>query len=221
MLILPVWFIYVAATMRLVGGVSYFLATLNGKARPHAISWLIWSVTPMITFFAEASAGVGPIAIVTLALAISPMMVFVAALVKDRSLLRVNHFDIWCLTLAVFGIVSWGVTREPITAIIIAIMADAISCLPTLRKAYHRPYTEHPPTFLLSASSMVIALLATQEISFAAFAFPVYVLTVNLLFLAFSVRRYSRRYARLAGRKQRHRYRSAKSSRRPATQAAR
>lgn len=188
MQLLPVWIIFVAAALRLFGGLAYLRATLAGRARPHAISWLIWSLTPLISFFAELSAGVGAIAVVTLALAISPMMVFLAALFKDIRLLRADRFDMLCIAIAVLGIILWFATDSPAVAITIAIIADTVSCLPTLRKAYRDPRSEYPPTFLLSAGSMVLALLATQSISFEAFAFPVYVLSMNLLIAGLALR---------------------------------
>ena len=139
MQLLPVWIIFVAAALRLFGGLAYLRATLAGRARPHAISWLIWSLTPLISFFAELSAGVGAIAVVTLALAISPMMVFLAALFKDIRLLRADRFDMLCIAIAVLGIILWFATDSPAVAITIAIIADTVSCLPTLRKAYRDP----------------------------------------------------------------------------------
>lgn len=189
MQILPVWFIFVAAGMRLVGGLAYLRATLAGRARPHAVSWLIWSITPTITFFAELSAGVGYIAIVTLALAINPFLVFVASLLRDRSLLRVNRFDVFCLSIAVFGILLWGITDTPAVAINIAIAADMISALPTIRKTIRQPTSEYPPTYLTSASAMILALLASQSVSFEGFAFPVYILLINLFIASLALRK--------------------------------
>lgn len=205
MQLLPVWVIFLAAAIRLFGGLAYLRATLAGRARPHAISWLIWSITPLISFFAELSAGVGIIAFLTLALAASPMMVFFAALFKDIRLLRADRFDMLCITIALFGIVMWFATDSPAVAISIAIIADTVSCLPTLRKAYRDPHSEYPLTFLLSAGSMVLALLATQSISFEAFAFPVYVLSMNLLIASLAMRpgKQSRRRAQVPKRKRR------------------
>ncbi len=195
MQLLPVWFLYLAAAIRLFGGVAYVRATLRGRAKPHAVSWLIWSISPLIAFAASLSAGIGVDAVITLALGLSPLMVFMAARHKDRRLLQLRRFDKICIAIALCGLAIWAITNEPTTAIIIAITADLISCLPTIRKTIAKPQTEYPFTFLLSASAMVIAMLATQEVSFASFAFPVYVFVMNifLCILAFRDMRRSRR----------------------------
>lgn len=190
MQILPIWFIYVAAAMRILGGLAYVRATLSKQASPHAVSWLLWAITPLVTFVAEVTVGVGLIAIVTLAMGVSPILVVLAALKTDRRLFRLDSFDAVCIGIALIGLLIWAITRQPITAIILAIAADTISCLPTIRKTYRRPDSEYPPTFLLSASSMALALLASREITFAGFAFPTYVLIMNLIILSLSMRRY-------------------------------
>lgn len=188
MQILPVWFIFVAAAIRVFGGMAYFRATLAGKAHPHATSWLLWSFTPLITFFAELSAGVGIISVIALALGISPLLVVIAAFKTNRHLFQINRFDMVCISIAIFGLFLWTATKEPITAIIVAIIADAISSLPTIRKTIRYPHSEYAPTYLVSASSMILALLATRDISFEAFAFPTYVLTINLIIASLALR---------------------------------
>lgn len=49
---LPEYFIYIAASIRILAGLLYIKSILKGKTRPSAVSWLIWSVSPFIAFFA-------------------------------------------------------------------------------------------------------------------------------------------------------------------------
>lgn len=177
---LPIWFIYVAAAMRLGGGLAYLHATLRGQAKPNPLSWLLWGVTALIAFFAEISAGVGAAAIVTLALAVSPLMVFVAAMFKDPRSLTFDRLNLVCGLMAVIGIVLWRLTSQPELAIVVAILADIASSFPTIFKTIRRPKTEYAPTYAISALSMVIALYTVRNWTFVAVAFPIYVLVVNL-----------------------------------------
>ena len=191
MQILPIYFLYLAAGFRLFGGLTYVRATLSCKAQPKATIWLLWGMTPLITFFAELSAGVGSAAIIPLALGISPLLVAAAAFRVDRKLFSLDAFEAFCLGIAVLGVIGWVVTNEPITAIVLAILADFVSALPIIRKAIRTPKSEYPPTYLMSIISMIIALLATQEISFAALAFPIYVLSINTIIFSAALRQYT------------------------------
>lgn len=36
-----------------LGGFYYFYETIKGTAKPNRVTWLLWAVFPMITFFAQ------------------------------------------------------------------------------------------------------------------------------------------------------------------------
>lgn len=186
---LPIWFVYIAAAMRLGGGLAYFVATLKGKAKPHPVSWLLWGIVPLIAFIAELQAGVGTVAIVTLALGISPLLVFSAVMYKNPRALSLTGFNLLCVIITLFGIALWITTNEPNLAIAAMILADLSSSLPTLHKSWKRPDSEFSPTYLISATSMVITLLTIADWQFAAVAYPVYVLIINLIVFSLTTRK--------------------------------
>lgn len=183
---LPVWFVYVASFLRLAGGLAYLRATLRGEAKPNPLSWLLWGVAPLIAFFAALSAGVGAAAFVTLAFGISPLMVFAAAMYKNPRSLKFDRLNITCGALALAGLVLWAATDHPQLAIVLAMLADFASGLPTVKKTIHHPHTEYAPTYAISGFSVVLMLLASNSWAFAALAYPVYVLVLNL-FMVFLI----------------------------------
>lgn len=177
---LPVGFIFVAVALRLIGGFAYLSAVIRGKAQPYPLSWLLWGITPMIAFAAEINVGVGPSSLVTFTLGVTPLMVFISAMLKNPKWLKLDALNMVCGLIAVGGIILWLLTDEPVLAIVISIIADFFSGLPTIRKTIKRPRSEYAPTYLMSALAMVVTIFAVQSWSFAAGAFPIYVLTVNL-----------------------------------------
>lgn len=197
--LLPIWFIYIAAALRLLSGMAYLGATLKGKAKPNPVSWLLWGVIPIIIFIAELQAGVGLIAIVTLAIGLSPLMVFFAAIYKNPRSFKLGGFNLLCVLIATLGIIVWANTETPELAISVLILADIAGALPTLKKVWRKPKSEFPPSFIISSVSVTIALLALQEWSFAAVAYPIYVLLINSALLVLTSRpqpKRKRRYTR-------------------------
>lgn len=186
---LPIGFIFIAVLMRLVGGASYLIAVIKGRAQPYPLSWLLWSLTPMIAFAAEIGAGVGLASLVTLALGITPLAVFITAMIKNPKWLKLDALNIICGLAALGGIWLWVITDTPALAIIIAILADLFASLPTIRKTLKKPKTEYAPAYLMSALAMIITLLTIQSWSFATFAFPVYVMIINLYMVWIIARR--------------------------------
>ena len=178
---LPVWFIYIASGMRIAGGLAYLRSTIKGATRPNPVSWMLWSITPLIAFAAELQASVGPIAYVTLALGISPVLVFATIMIKNPRSFKLKGFNLICTFIAAIGILLWATTHNPEFAIGFMILADFASGLPTIAKAWRDPKSEYAPTYLISASAMVLALLTVTDWRFAVIAFPVYILSINLL----------------------------------------
>lgn len=201
---LPDGFIVLVIAMRLFGGLAYLRATARGRAHPELLSWFLWAMTPMIAFAAELSAGVGIVAYVTLALGISPLLVFLTAFIKRTGVMKVDRFNVLCVIFSIIGIVLWLTTSNPELAILLAIVADIASAVPTVRKIITSPETEYAPTYALSAAAMIIALFTIKEWDFAAYAFPLYVLTVNsfiVFLIGFQTKRQKRAKKKLARRR--------------------
>lgn len=195
--------------MRLVGGMSYLKATLSGKAQPNPLSWLLWGITPMIAFAAEIKAGVGLPALVTFALGLSPLLVFVSVMHKNPKLFHLDGLNVICAIVAIAGIVLWRTTANPLTAIVMALLADFVSAMPTIRKTWLKPFSEYRPGYFISACSMIITLLTIKNWTFATYAFPVYILLINFFLVGFIS------YARYYQFKYRKRTKSRTRKRRP------
>ena len=179
---LPEYFIYIAASIRILAGLLYIKSILKGKTRPSAVSWLIWSVSPFIAFFAATfSEGFKLASLVTLALGISPLLVFITASVTKNHLFKLTLPDLICGILAIISL-----------TISFAILADLISTIPTLKKSYYYPDTEYAPTYLLAILAMSITLLANKETTNYSLIYPTYILLMNLLVASIIITRKNR-----------------------------
>ncbi len=184
---IPEWFTVVSVCIRLYSGGQYAWGVLNGKARPNPITWFLWGLTPLITFVAGLQYGWRPQSIVLLALAASPLVVCVTALVKHNPREHFTRFSITCGILALAGILLWQITSLPELAIIFSILADIFATLPTLHKAYRDPSSEYALPYFLSVVSMAITLLTIRQWLFAVYAFPLYMFAINVLLWTFVV----------------------------------
>ena len=206
---LPIWFLYIAAGIRIAGGLAYLKATISGKAKPNPVSWLLWGAMPITAFFVGLSAGVGIEAIVTLALGVSPILVFAAVMIKNPRSLRLQGLNLVCVVIALIGIVFWLTTKTPEMALACLLLADLASALPTVRKSVKNPESEFAPTYLISAIGMTIALMTMTDLSFMAVAYPTYTLVINLLM--FSLISQGKLKATTSRRHHRHRRHRQKS----------
>ncbi len=176
-------FIAVAIPLRLTAGGGYLISTLRGKAKPNIVSWSLWSLTALIAFAAQIYKGGGSEALVTLAIAFGPLAVIAVAVLKGAQSLTLTRLDVWCLSLAIAGIILWIRTKDPLLALLMSIVADILASIPTVVKSYLTPQTESAAAYSLSIISMIVTLLTIRQWNVMSWAFPLYILVINLTFV--------------------------------------
>ena len=92
----------------------------------------------------------------------------------------ISFIDFLCGTLSLAGLVLWYVTKIGNIAILFSIFADGTAAIPTLIKSYYIPETENYRPFLAGAINASITLLTIKIWSLAYYAFPFYILFINL-----------------------------------------
>jgi hypothetical protein len=182
---LPVWFIVVSLVIRLYSGGKYAVGVLKGIARPNPVTWFLWGLTSLIAFCAQ-SGDLQAQSFVTLALGVTPIAVCVIAIAKNGLRAHCTRFTLMCGLSALVGIVLWQITDSPALAIVFAIVADILASLPTLSNAYDDPASEYSLPYLLSVISMVTTLLTIKSWIFTIYAFPLYMLCINVVLYAFA-----------------------------------
>jgi hypothetical protein len=174
-------FVILGAIIQLFGGLSYLIDTLKGKVRPNRVSWLLWSIAPLIAFVAEIKQGVGILSLTTFIVGFMPMLIFISSFVNKKAQWRLTKFDVLCGVLSVAGLVLWLITNVGNIAIVCSILADAIAGFPTIVKSYKEPESENDLPFTLGVVNSGIAILVISEWNIQNYAFPVYLFFINLL----------------------------------------
>ncbi len=194
-------FIAVAVVLRLLGNAGYLIGTWKGRVKPNIVSWFFWGVTALVAFAVQISKGAGPEAYVTLAIAVGPLAVFAMIIHRGSYKVNLSYSDKWCAALTMFGMVLWLITNNPVSALLMSILADIASSIPTILKSYLAPHTEHALPYTLSIVSMVVTLLTINNWGITHWAFPAYILLINLTFVVLILmpkgwRRHKRRRTR-------------------------
>ncbi len=171
-------FAILGALIILTGNAAYARDTVRGNTQPNRVSWALWALAPMIAFAAEVVQGVGLDAVLTLAVGFGPLLVVAASYLDPKAYARVTPFDAGCGVLSLVALGAWAATGRGNVAILLSILADFLAAIPTIRKAYRYPHTEHAVAFVSGVLGSAITLLTIKadEWSFASVAFPAYIL---------------------------------------------
>ncbi|MDE1865965.1 MAG: hypothetical protein KGH94_04995 [Candidatus Micrarchaeota archaeon] len=177
----------IATIIGLIGYVPYIWKTFSGKNKPHAFTWLIWSLLLTIGFLAAALKGGGPGTWAVGVPAALELLVFIIAIFKGEK--DIDRMDVATLMAALLGIVLWLLTTNPLWAVIIVASVDMIGYIPTIRKAYKKPREESITVYTFSSVSFLVSLFALRAITLTTFLYPLTLFLSNGLFATFVVAR--------------------------------
>lgn len=174
-------FIFLAVILNLIGGLSYLIDTIKGKAKPNKVSWFLWGLAPMIAFVAQVKQGVGLSSLMTFTVGFSPIIIFFVSFLNKKAAWKITKFDLICGALSLFGLILWAYTRVGNVAILFSLLADFLAGIPTLIKAYKAPETENYQAYLFAGIAAVITLLTLKNWDFAHSGFAFAILTFNVI----------------------------------------
>lgn len=174
-------FVILGAIIASIGSLSYLIGTIKGKVKPNKVSFLLWSLAPLIAFVAELQQGVGLQSLMTFVIGFFPLTIFIASFFNKNAEWKLTRFDLTCGVLSLIGLVLWYITSSGNVAIIFSILADALAALPTLVKSFNFPETESSWTYFATTLSAVITLLTVKIWDLANAGFPLYIAIVTLV----------------------------------------
>lgn len=178
---LPSYFVYFGVAIQFFGSIKYFIETIKGNVRPNKVSWLLWTLAPMIGFFAMWQKGVGPEMWATFIVGFVPLLIFIASFFNKEATWEIAKFDYICGGISLLGLFLWLLTGEGLLAIIFSIISDASASLPTVVKSFNHPDSEEPTVYLAGIFNAIFALLVITDWQFANFGFPAYLFMLSCL----------------------------------------
>ena len=172
-----------AVIIGLLGYAFYIRGIIKGEVKPHAFTWSVWGILTTIAFLAQVSDGGGPGAWVT---GMTALMSFVFAAVglgaSSRMYIEKNDWLLFAFTL--LAIPVWYLTANPLWAVIIITVIDAVAFAPTFKKAFKHPETENQWTFLLSGIKFIFGIAALEAFTVITVLYPASLVAANLAFVA-------------------------------------
>lgn len=150
-----------SAVFAIFSGIPYVRDILQNETRPHAYSWLVWSILQAIGTIAQwhDGAGYGAWAL-AIAATVSTLVFLLSFKYGTRNITR---FDTACLIAALIALILYLTMDDPLTAVIAIIIVDLFGFLPTFRKGWQEPETETVSTYALSGLANFLALFALQQ----------------------------------------------------------
>lgn len=188
------WLVLLSVAISMTGAVAYIRDMVRGKSKPNLVTWGLWAFAPLIATGAALSAHADVWATVRIFISgFGPLLVFVSAFVVSQSYWKLSVFDYACGALAIMALIAWLLADSPISAILLAAIADLFATLPTIIKAWKYPETETMYTYFVGLFTASIVIPAIPVWNIENSAFQIYLLVANMALFFVVLRGHLRR----------------------------
>lgn len=173
------YLVFIGAFIQLIGIYYYGREVVRGNTKPNRVSWLMWSIAPLIATAAGLASGVSLAVIPVFMSGFGPLIIFILSFANKKSYWKLRRFDYLCGFLSLLALILWAITKQPVIAIAFAIASDLIAAMPTLIKSWKYPETENVGTYSTGIINALTSFAAIKSWGFASLAFPIYLVLID------------------------------------------
>jgi hypothetical protein len=152
--------------------IPFIRGTIQGWVIPNRATWTVWFVQDVLLASSAIMAGVGPAAVMPVIWGLGAAMVLILSLTKGTRG-AFTGLEKACLGLSGLGILLWATTGSARLALVASVSASCIGGVPTVVKAWVKPWTETMSGWLLLILGTVFSSLAIQGWTFDSGVLPV------------------------------------------------
>ena len=162
-----------------LSGVPYIRALMAGRVRPRLVSWVLWTVIAGITTLAALQEGQVPSALVSMVAVVTCGTI--VALGWRQGSKSMTKLDIVCAIGAVVGIGVFVGAHDPLLALAVSLVVDAVAFVPTFVHGWRDPEEESLRSFVYATLGQAGTVAAALSVGAAltGLLYPVYALVFN------------------------------------------
>jgi hypothetical protein len=161
-----------SVVLAIVSFAPYIVQIRGGTMKPHVFSWVIWSISTAVVYFAQVVADGGPGAWATGVSGIMTMYVTWLAWSRHHDI-DITKSDRLFLGAALLSLPVWYLTSDPLWAVVILTTIDVLGFGPTIRKLYRHPFEESAWFYLMFAIRSAVSIPALESLNLTTLLFPV------------------------------------------------
>lgn len=171
-------FTIIATFICVISFIPYLRDIFSSKTKPHAYTWLIWTITQgtAVAGLLYGGSGLG-----ALSLIVGLVLVFVVFLFSLKyGTKNITKSDTIILMLALMAILVWWQLHQPLISVVMVSAIDFFGYIPSFRKSYQEPWSETLWTWILLCISNIFAILAFKEYNFLTLTYVITITLANL-----------------------------------------
>lgn len=175
-----------AIILSIISYIPYIRDIIKGKTKPHAFTWLIWTILGIVGFSAQISDNAGPGAYMNLVNIFVGIYILFAGFKYRSNIVKSDYIS---LIMALLTIPLWLITKNPLWSVLLILIIDIFAFIPTIRKSFMNPYSETAETYFINSLKHLLSISALTRYTLITSLYPSYLVSVNFLFLVFLMTR--------------------------------
>lgn len=183
------YLVFVGAAIQMVGIISYGRDVIKGTVKPNRVTWLLWSIAPIIGTVAAMSTGVKWSVLPVFMAGFGPLIIFIISFVNKKSYWQLTKFDYFCGASSILALALWLITKQAELAITFAIISDLFAAIPTIIKSWQEPETETVAPYLAGLFGIMSSFWIVKLWTFSELAFPIYLIVLNIILVLIIARK--------------------------------
>ncbi len=183
------YLVLLGAIIQIIGIAYYIRQIFYGSIRPNKVTWLMRSIAPIIGSIAAFADGVRRAVLPVFMSGFWPLLVFIASFFSTKAYRKIEKFDYVCGGVSFLGLLWRWITKEPLIAIIFAIISDTCAAIPTIIKSRQHPQTESKSAYFTGLISVITSFFAMKTYGIAEIAFPIYIIILNTTIISILLRK--------------------------------
>lgn len=152
----------VSGILQVISAVPYFRSILRRETKPNIVSQSLWSVLSIIAIIAQLQSG-WSWSVLILMMVTFNTIVFTILCLKGYGYTEYGWIDYFCFFAATLALVVWGLTHEPLWALVIAMGTSALASIPTIVKVVKYPDTENATAWLIMSAASILSILSVSD----------------------------------------------------------
>lgn len=174
----------VAGIVAFAANPPYIWAILKGETRPDRVTWWILAGLNALIFASSYALGAWDTLWLPLGYVISFSIVAALSLKYGEGDFRLTTLQRVCVAGAVCAAFLWWFSGSALITLALTIAIDFLGIIPTIYKAYLRPWHEDKFAWGIALIASVLYILAVDSWVFEIAAYPIYVLITNTILAA-------------------------------------
>jgi hypothetical protein len=151
----------IAVVLTFLAYIPYYRDIVRGKTHPHIYSWALWALLTVLIVALQIKGNAGSAIYVTASAGLLCIGVIVLGLKHGKRDITTSDTIVAILGLIAIGF--WLIIGQPIISIVLVVIADLLAFVPTVRKSWHKPYSETLSLYATNTLRFTLALLAVKE----------------------------------------------------------